>query len=200
MHGDSPAPPAYDGPMDGTACTEPDAIRFTERGMTCPFAGGQYQCAAAAGTTDTCPHDTRDTDCGAGGMMCVGDCPDCRERHPYTQCERAWEETHPLTPSCAACFASLGEAAWERWSECISPALTAPPCPSEDPTQWPEVCRTPFLGTDGTAFGPDHCCPCLGGDCPSECETEVPVECQGILSCTAGGAGGGPVCPHLHGR
>jgi hypothetical protein len=198
VHGDSPAPPTYDGPMDGTACTRADAIRFTERGMTCPFTGGQYQCDAVVGTTDTCPDDTRDTECGQGGMMCVGDCPDCRERHPYTQCERAWEENHPLTPNCEACVGSLGEAAWERFSECMAPALMVPPCPSADPTQWPEVCMN-LQSADGTAFGPDHCCPCIGvgGTCPPECDM-VPEECHGILSCTVGGLQGGPVCPDLH--
>ena len=171
-HGDSPAPPAYDGAMDGTACTEADAIRVTYRGMTCAA------------------DDTRDTDCGADDGMCVGDCPGCRERHPYRQCELAWEQTHPFTPSCEACFASLGEAGAERWSECMSPVLTVPPCPSEDQAQWPEACRN--LETDFY-----DCCPCIGGgDCPPECET-VPKECHGILRCTTAGADGGPVCPIL---
>lgn len=184
VHGDSPAPPAYDGPMDGTACTEADAIRVLHRGMTCDA------------------DDTRDTVCGPQdeSLPMPEAWRDCRESHPYRQCELAWEETHPFTPSCEACFGSLGEAGSERWSECMSPALTVPPCPSEDPTQWPEACRTPFLSADGTTeFGPEHCCPCFGGECPPECET-VPEVCHGTLSCMTGGVGGGPVCPGLHGR
>jgi len=239
VHGDPPPPPTYDGPMDGTACTPADAIRFTQQGMICPFTGGQYQCEAVVGTTDTCPDDTRDTECGhdsdscgectdpahnchgcdsadanchepcytttdqttcqaAGDTWCQGGTPGCWEHHPYTQCERAWQEIHPLTPNCEACFGSLGEAAGDRFSECMAPVLTVPPCPSADPTQWPEVCMN-LQDADGTAFEPEHCCPCVavGGTCPPECDT-VPEECHGILSCTVGGLQGGPVCPDLH--
>lgn len=102
------------------------------------------------------------------------------------------ESQTPLTGDCMECLASQGEEG--DWTLCVSPLLMVPPCPSDNPFQWPATCQP---------FAPELCCNCVFGDCPPECD-DVPEECHGILACVVGeysdsGMQPGPVCPQLHG-
>merc|ERR1719181_75952 len=98
--------------------------------------------------------DTKDEDCEASA-----DYDDCYDNHPYRLCEKTWEDEHPLTETCGLCMMHHSD----DWRTCIDPIFMFPPCPSEDPAEWPVEC-TGLVDPAGNPFTPADCCSCAETD------------------------------------